>query len=219
MDSFQIQNFQLSSSSVGTGSVEDIFPSPIEPALINFILLLPDVSVSARFHPINETFVLRSNVLSLSFGFIYTPSEEEGIRSIYSVSVTRGTILGGTAIVATLSGFPHFSPLEMVQTGILIVSFGPQLATISRIRQYSPTSPNLLTIDFVAPPAPGDVKYVQNKYEILINYQSAGRLQGNITVSIRLASESEELAANFKYTYTQAFIQVIFSAFSVPVSC
>jgi hypothetical protein len=90
---------------------------------------------------------------------------------------------------------------------MLTVLVGPNIAKISRIREYSQNK--LLTLDFNTPPAPGNFDligilfYNLNLWFALI---SAGRV-GNTTVYILLASDAADSALTYQHEYTQSSIQ------------
>ncbi len=83
----------------------EVFQSPTEQDILNTVLLLPDLS--SRSKALNISFQLSCDMFSVSFTFNYYPRDDPDIRTIKSVSVTKGTVLGGTSVVVTLRSVIH----------------------------------------------------------------------------------------------------------------
>ena len=105
------ENFVLASQSGGIqgGSVVEVFLSASEAGILNFVLLLP-----VQLKEVNTTFLLTGRTFSVNFACHYLNSDQAGVRSIKDISVTRGTILGGTAVVLTLRCALHFIQVGLV---------------------------------------------------------------------------------------------------------
>jgi hypothetical protein len=105
-----LSNFKVESTMPvsPSGDVVDLFISPSEPSILNFVLRLADLAGVTQQQNVTFRLVipdingggLRASVVP--FGFLYVPSAAPSLRLINSISVTQGSILGGTPVVVML---------------------------------------------------------------------------------------------------------------------
>jgi hypothetical protein len=84
----------------------DLFASQSESSVLNFVLRLTDLSGFTQQQ--NVTFRLAvpgdngGGFRAIPFEFLYLLSADPSVRSINSISVSQGSILGGTPVVVML---------------------------------------------------------------------------------------------------------------------
>jgi hypothetical protein len=86
----------------------ELFASQSESSVLNFVLRLTDLSGFTQQQ--NVTFRLAipddgGGFRVIPFGFLYLLSADPSVRSINSISVSQGSILGGTPVVVMLRYF------------------------------------------------------------------------------------------------------------------
>ena len=105
-----LSDFEIESviSNAPAGEVVDLFVGQGEPSTMNFVLRLADFSGASQRQNVTFRLIIPDNngggspASVVPFGFLYVPDVDRSVRSIHSISVTQGSILGGTAVVVML---------------------------------------------------------------------------------------------------------------------